>query len=133
MNCPAPFFIPHYTAEVLRFFNSLLTVRAHRFFNSPFFQRREGLPSFSGQAKTQQSFHCHGKNFMFLQIHYTIFGAQSIHKKCEMLLVSLKKLEIPIDKHLKLKLCSQMLSKKALVQHCTGAFFAISTGIGDTS
>lgn len=56
VTCPAPFFIPHYTAEVLRFFHSLLTVRAHRFFNSPFFHGREGLPSFSGQAKTSSLF-----------------------------------------------------------------------------
>lgn len=43
---------------------------------------------------------------MFLQIHYTIFGAQSIYKKCELLRTSQKKFKKPIDKYLKYKLYS---------------------------
>lgn len=43
---------------------------------------------------------------MFLQVHYTIFGVQSIHRKCELLRKSQKKFKKPIDKYLEFKLYS---------------------------
>lgn len=52
---------------------------------------------------------------MFLHPYYTLNEHNCTRKKYELLLLQQRKFENTIDKHMKLKLYSQMVNQKALV------------------